>query len=107
MLNEAIILALQIDAVYVCFSESNIFHKVQVAGANFLDKAFGQETSKYIQKPLWLCPICMASFWTIILTIPWSEMTVIYIFKLILIVCGINYIVHKLFDSLEKNEAIA
>lgn len=90
MIQHAIILSLQILAIHLAFSDGNIFSPVRGMGGNLLDKVFGKITSITIQKPLWDCYVCMASVWTITLSRSFD------IF-LILLVCGINYIIYKTF----------
>lgn len=85
---QATILSIQIIAVHIAFSDGNIFSFIRIAGANVLDKIFGKTASVIAQKPLWECYVCMASVWTILLT--WS-----FDIELILLVCGINYLVQK------------
>ncbi len=89
MIIQALILSLQITAIHICFSEGNIFSFIRVWFANRLDNALGKKRSKYVQQPLWGCPVCMASFWTIALTMNFN-------LWLILCVCGFNVIISRL-----------
>ena len=102
MLIHALILSLTITAIYILFQEGMLLGWFRVLAENKIDKVFislakkfkeqyvisGKKWSKYIQKPIWGCLICMASVWTIILT--WSVDV-----KLIFVVCGINVIIDK------------
>lgn len=103
MLINAVILSLQITAIHVAFSDGNIFSFIRIFFANILDKIFGVKASRYIQSPLWDCPFCMSSVWTIAFT--WT-----FDWRLILVVCGISFIqdkittlVHELANPMERN----
>lgn len=89
MIINAIILSLQICGIKVCFMEGMILGWLRIFIANFLDLVAGRKWSKIIQKPLFECYACMAGLWTVILT--WS-----FDIKMILLVCGINYITDKI-----------
>lgn len=89
MLTQALVLSIQIIGIKICFSEGMIMGWFMIGTANLLDKIFGLKVSKYIQKPLWDCFVCMASFWVIILS--WS-----FDIKMILLVCGLNLIIDKI-----------
>jgi hypothetical protein len=90
MLERAIIISLQITAIYVLFQQGSLFGGMRIWIANLLDKHFDKIKSIYIQKPLWDCLCCMSSFWTIVLT--WS-----FDIRLLLCVCGVNCIIYNLF----------
>lgn len=107
MITNAIILSLQITAIYIVFEKTMLlgWFKGPVATAIddgcifFFEKIKASETlmkgkrlSRYIQKPLWDCLPCMASVWTIFLT--WS-----FDIRLILIVCGINILIDKFIND--------
>ena len=86
MITAALILALQITAIFVVFTEGMLLGWLRIFFANVFDRCFGKRLSRYIQKPLWDCLPCMASVWTIVLT---GGVNV----KLILAVSGILCIV--------------
>lgn len=103
MLIQAIILSLIITAIYILFQEGMLLGWFRIGVENKVDESCiwlakkfkkenpvltGKKWSKYIQKPLWGCLICMASIWTVVLT---GAIDV----KLIFIVCGINVIIDK------------
>lgn len=90
MLEKAIIISLQITAIYVLFQQGSLLGGVRIYLSNMLDKYFSKVTSIYIQKPLWECLFCMSSVWTILLTMSFD-------IKLILCVCGANCIIYNLF----------
>ncbi|MDF2381332.1 hypothetical protein JMG10_07640 [Nostoc ellipsosporum NOK] len=90
MINDALTLSLIITAVYEIFQQGMLLGWLRIAVANMLDELFGLKYSRYIQKPLWDCLPCMASIWTILLT---ASINV----ELILVVCGINVIIDKLY----------
>jgi hypothetical protein len=90
-LTNIIILSLSITAIHVAFAEGNVLSPVRVAIANILDK-ISLKASRYIQKPLWDCLPCMASVWTIVLTLTIQPF-------LILAVCGLNVIVEKFIED--------
>jgi len=88
MTERALILSLQIIAIFLLFQEGNALSPVRVRVANWLDSVVSKRTSAIIQKPLWECYPCMASVWTIVLTQRIEP-------GLILLVCGINYLLCK------------
>lgn len=90
MLQTAIVISLQIAAIYLLFNKSPIGKPVMTAGANLFDR-LGRKTSRLIQAPLWDCFICMSSVWTIVLS--WSVDPL-----LMLTVCGVNYFIAKILD---------
>lgn len=94
MIANPFILSLQITCIYALFQQGNLLGSVRIKAANYLDRIFGKRHSRYIQKPLWDCLPCMASLWTIILTLginPFLMMTV----------CGINVLINKIIDDEE------
>lgn len=91
MIITALILSLQITAVYIVFRQGMLLGWFRIMMANVLDKRFGMLRSRYIQKPLWDCLPCMASVWTIILM--WKIDV-----RMILLVCGMNVIINKFLD---------
>jgi len=106
MLQHAIILSLQITAIYVVLQQGMLLGWLRIGIENKLDDvciffskklkksqplSSGKQTSKFFQKPVWGCLTCMGSLWTIILT--WS-----FNLPLILVVCGINALIDKFLD---------
>jgi hypothetical protein len=89
MLVQAIILSLQITAVYIVFQQGMLLGDVKIKAANYFDKYLGPTKSRYVQKPIWDCLMCMASVWTIILTLSFN-------IPLMLLVCGINTLIDKI-----------
>jgi len=87
----AIILSLQITAIYIVFQQGMVLGWFRIMVANMMDWLLGNIKSRYIQKPLWDCLPCMASVWTVILM--WKIDV-----GMILIVCGINVIINKFLD---------
>lgn len=100
---QAIILSLQITAIYILFQDGMLLAWFREWAESYMDetciffsKKFvernpvtaGMKMSKHLQKPVWGCVICMASVWTIIIT--WS-----FNVPLIFLVCGINVIIDK------------
>src|ERR1044071_2182900 len=69
MIEKAIILGLAITGIHVACWPGNIFSVVREKLATQFDDWFGKKASRYVQKPLWDCLPCMASFWTIYLTL--------------------------------------
>jgi hypothetical protein len=92
MLTQAIILSLQITAIYILFMQGMLLGKVRIKAANWLDNNFLKANSKVIQKPLWDCPACMSSVWTIILT---QSIDI----PLMLCVCTISFIISKMIEE--------
>lgn len=92
MLTQAIILSLQITAIYILWQQGMLLAKTRIFLANKFDKWFGAKQSKVIQKPLWDCLACMSSVWTIVLT---KTINI----PLILIVCAINFIISKMIEE--------
>lgn len=95
MIHEAVILALMITGIHVCFQEGMVFGWYRIMVANLLDWMVGMRVSTYIQKPLWGCMPCMSGIWTIILTLSFTVHTLC----LALIVCGILAIIDVTFFS--------
>lgn len=96
MIEKSIILSLQILAIYIAFADGMILAEVRIFFANIFDWMFGKKMSRMIQKPLWSCFSCMASVWTIILTIPFDCFSLpglVAELKIILLVCAVNYII--------------
>lgn len=91
MIINAIILSLQITAIYIVFQQGMLLGWMRIAMANMFDTTFGKKRSRYIQKPLFDCLPCMASVWTTILT---QEIDL----GMILLVCGLNLIIEKFLD---------
>ena len=78
-------------AIYVCFLEGMVFHKLRI---NDLLKE-----NEWIVKPIYDCLPCMASIWTCLIL--WN-----IDIKSILIVCGMNAIIASIlqfFDSSKLN----
>jgi len=96
MSENALILSIQILAIYILFSQGMLLGSVRIYTANKFDSWFGLKASRYIQKPLWDCFPCMASVWTIVLTHDFS-------IGMILLVCGINFLIQETF--LHETEA--
>lgn len=103
MIIDALILSLQITAIYILFQEGMLLGWLRLWAEGYIDDACvffckklkfqkplptGWKYSKYIQKPVWGCVICMASIWTIILT---GSINIPEIF----LVCGINVLIDK------------
>ena len=91
MIEQAVILSLQITAIYIVFQQGMLLGWVRIVTANLLDNLLDIRISRYIQKPLWDCLMCMSSIWTIALTRSFD-------IKLILVVCGINCLIEKYLD---------
>lgn len=83
MITEALYISLQILALHILFRQGNLLFPVRRVTANILDRYIGVRYSRYVQKPLWDCLPCMASVWTIALTLSFD-------IPLILAVCGCN-----------------
>ena len=88
---QTVILSIEILAIYLLFREGMLLGWFRIVGANLFDMAFSKQWSRYLQKPLWDCYVCMSSFWTIILTLDFDV-------KQILLVCGLNFLITKAFD---------
>jgi len=91
MLLSSIILSLQITAIYFIFQQGMFLGWFRILMANHIDLVYGKTASRYIQKPLWDCLICMASVWTIIFTQSFNV-------SLMLVVCGINAVIDKILN---------
>ena len=92
------IIALKISlitiALYKCFQEQMIFYKIGLFIENSFNKLFGSGLSEWLRKPLYMCVLCMSSFWTLALSpyfiyiknqLIWADVP-----ETIFIVCGIN-----------------
>lgn len=103
MIQHAIILSLQITAIYILFQEGMLLERLRGWIETLFDQMFiwlakktrqpdyeitGKQWSKHWIKPVFGCVICMSGIWTIILT--WSINI-----PLIFVVCGINVIIDK------------
>lgn len=90
--------------IYVAFDLQNAFGWLRSFFANMLDKWFGKKRSMFIQKPIWECYPCMASFWTIIIHLVTGDLMTmvkgapVEFALLILLVCGINKVIECLID---------
>jgi len=91
MILTSIILSLQITAIYFIFQQGMLLGWFRIMMANHIDLVYGKKASRYIQKPLWDCLICMSSVWTIILTLTFD-------IKLMLLVCGINVFIDQILN---------
>jgi hypothetical protein len=91
MILQALILSIQITAIYTLFQQGMLLGWFRIMCANKIDRWFGLKWSRYIQKPVFDCLPCMASVWTIFLTNGFD-------IKLILTVCGINVLINKILD---------
>ena len=91
MIIQAIILSLQITAIYIVFQQGMFLGWFRIWTANRLEKLLDKKISRYIQKPVWDCLMCMSSVWTIALTRSFN-------IELILLVCGINSLIDKFLD---------
>lgn len=87
-ISHIVILSLIITANYKLFADGNALSGMRVWFANQLDSTVGRRWSRIIQKPLWDCLPCMASFWTIVLTLSFNV-------PLMLAVCGLNTIIER------------
>lgn len=96
MIVQAIILSLQITAIYTLFQQGMLLGKVRIGFANIIDKAFGLRASRVIQKPLFDCLICMSGIWTVLLTLQVDQPFITIDLPLILTVCGINVLIDKI-----------
>jgi len=92
MIEKAIILSLQITAIYIVFQHGMLLGWFRIMVANAFDRMFGKKWSKYWQKPFWSCLPCMSMFWTIILTRDFN-------INLILVVCGLNTLISFIFPN--------
>lgn len=92
MLQTIAVLSLSITGIHAAFQQGNVLGWLRIAVANWLDKVFGVKVSRYVQKPLWDCLPCMASVWTIVLTVSINV-------PLILGVCGLNACIERLILS--------
>lgn len=92
MIKEAFTLSLIITAIYSLFCQGMLLGFVRIASANVMDRWLGIKWSRYIQKPLWDCLICMSSVWVIIITLDFN-------IELMLLVCGINTLIDKILDD--------
>lgn len=88
MIERAFILSIEILAIYVLLQQGMILGWFRIIMANIFDLMFEKKWSRYLQKPLWDCFTCMSSVWTIILTLSFN-------IRLMLIVCGLNFIIEK------------
>lgn len=91
MIERAIILSLQITAIYILFQQGMLLGWFRIAVATRFDKWFGFVVSRDVQKFLWDCLPCMSAFWTI-------QLTHSIDLSLIFIVCGINVIIDKIIE---------
>lgn len=60
--------------------------------------------NKYIKKPLFDCPMCMASFWTLMYWLIIQGEISILTFVMMLTVCGINTLLNTLIYALREND---
>lgn len=103
MLEICVRLSLIITALFIAFSEGMVLFWLRRAVALLLIKICGRKWAMILQKPLWGCLPCMASFWVIVLAVPFDLQQLardwkIYL-EMMLIVCGINAIIGKFIDD--------
>ena len=89
LLVKSVIISLWTVALYQCFQENFIFHKICKQIHKITDRCFSKENAEWIRRPLCSCPICMSSVWTI-LPSPLFGLSLIEIPFVIFLVCGIN-----------------
>lgn len=97
MIEKALILCFKITAIYVLFN-GHVLGWLRCWVASLMDKHFTKLISIYIQKPIWDCPFCMASFWVVVLTQSFD-------IGLMLTVCGMMYLLDKTIISYERGPA--
>lgn len=60
--------------------------------------------NKYIKKPLFTCPMCMASYWTLMYWLIIQGEISILTFVMMLTVCGINTLLNTLIYALHESD---
>lgn len=95
LLATSIVFSLIITAIHISFWQGMIFGIFRV---DVLDKI----CPKILRKPLYECLPCMASIWTIVLSIAFGILSIKPI-VLILIVCGINALIDSFLNYCSHN----
>lgn len=67
----------------------------------FVKKYGDRFLPEFIRKPLYDCPMCMASVWSIVSACYFGLDYFTDIFPIILMTCGLNFIFHRLFPYSE------
>jgi hypothetical protein len=101
----ALHISLCILAVYSSTREGMILSRPRAAMHSFMDRIFGVVWSEWLSKPLFDCFVCMASFWTLVLS-PVFDVKIIDIPITMLMVCGINTIFSALLKYMRYEEQI-
>ena len=88
----ALYVSLIITGFYIACQSGYVLEYPKGWIQTLLDKVFGKY-SKYIQKPLFGCMLCMSSVWTISLSLVFGWFTLFELPFAILIVCAINALI--------------
>lgn len=83
MLQTAFIIAFSCIGIHVAFTWKGMIFK---GVGDYLDLRL----NKYIKKPLFACPMCMASLWSNMYWLVFNPLPLIMLPIMILLVCGIN-----------------
>lgn len=87
LITTAIIISLITIAIHICFTwKGMIFYTI--------GKWLQLRLHKYIKKPLFDCPMCMSSFWTIVFFVSFFGFIGWTTFVVMLMVCGINTVLN-------------
>jgi hypothetical protein len=70
--------------------------EVRNEALGFIKKYGDQVLPLWIRKPLYDCPMCMGSFWSVVTSLYFGLEVLADIIPIILATCGLNYIIHKL-----------
>lgn len=87
LLLASLVVSVSIIAIHKTFQKEMIFYPVREWITMKICSCMDCKCSEWVQKPLWTCPYCMASFWGIILSLVLG-ISLIMIPFIILTVCG-------------------
>src|SRR5919108_115186 len=97
-----IIISLACIGINVTTWRDMVFYKLAVKTEKLFIKIFGLNIGCGICYPLFKCPMCMASLWSILFWIYFDFNFNIVI--MILTVCGLNVIFSSIIDNIRPNE---
>lgn len=92
MLEHVILSSLITIGIYIACWPGFVLERPRALAQRVMDRVFGKY-SEYLQRPLFGCPMCMSSFWTIMIAITYKWFTIIELPIAILAVCAINALI--------------
>lgn len=101
----SLITVLKNTAIFFLVKEGNLLGSMRIWCANCFDSVFGKKLSRIIQKPLWDCLPCMASFWSFVwLFVDQPDIDFLIFIESIFVVCGMAVIIDCVALKFYENE---